>query len=475
MKKQFILLAVLFMLALSMSAQNKAKYVFYFIGDGMGVNQVNATETYLGALEGRIGISELCFPSFPYGGMVNTQSATNGVTDSAAAGTALATGCKSHNGSLGVLADQKTVCTSVAKWAHDAGAAVGVTTSVSVDHATPASFYAHVASRGESYKIGQQLIESQYDFFGGSDLVSPKNPEEGGADLYTQAQQAGYTIAKGYKNYQKLAKKADKMILFQSDAANKKDRGSIPYAIDRTKEDLSLCDITRAAINFLTKKQNEKDGFFLMVEGGKIDFACHANDAPTFIHEVIDMDDAVKVAFEFYQQHPDETLIVVTADHETGGLALGAGAYNLYMDRLRYTNMSIAKLGGELHKLHEKHGANYNLDVVKKFLSDNFGFWTKIELSEKQDQRLETAFNNIMAGKGQDSESLYQKDDEFAHTVKRILTEVSNLSWASGSHSNGYVPVFATGVGAEQFVGRMDNTEIPKRIAKAAGWANANE
>ncbi len=475
MKKKFFLISSLLFLALTIAAQNKAKYVFYFIGDGMGVNQVNAAETYLGAIEGRIGIKELCFPSFPYVGLVNTQSGTNGVTDSAAAGTALSTGCKSHNGSLGVLTDKVTPVTSIAKWAQDAGAAVGITTSVTVDHATPAAFYAHVGGRKEYYKIGQQLIESQYDFFAGSDFYAPKNPVEGGADLYVQAQQGGYTIAKGYNNYQKLSKKADKIILFQSDVANKKDHKCLPYAIDRTKNDLSLSDITRASINFLTKKQKEKDGFFLMVEGGKIDWACHANDPATFIHELIDMDNAVKVAYEFYQQHPDETLIVISADHETGGFVMGTGSYNLYLDRLRYTNMSIEKLGRELHQLRDRLGEKYNLEAVKKFLADNFGLGSKVELSDEQNMRIEKAFNNIMAGKGESTESLYQKDDELANTVKKILSEVSHISWASGGHSNGYVPVFAVGVGAEQFIGRIDNTEIPKRIAKAAGWKNANE
>ena len=227
MKYRFITLLSLFVFALAAMAEGKAKYVFYFIGDGMGVNQVNAAETYLGALEGRIGIKELCFPSFPFTALVNTQSATNGVTDSAAGGTALATGHKTKNGAVGVLKDQKTPVSSVADWARESGAAVGITTSVSIDHATPSSFYAHVGNRGESYKIGQQLVESGNDFYGASDFVKPKNPD-GGPDLYQQAEAKGFTIARGYKEYQKKAKKADRMILFQSEEASKKDRGSIP-------------------------------------------------------------------------------------------------------------------------------------------------------------------------------------------------------------------------------------------------------
>ncbi len=471
MKKSFLVFIALFIASISIHAESKAKYVFFFIGDGMGVNQVNAAETYLGAVEGRIGIKELCFPSFPYAGLVNTQSATNGVTDSAAGGTALASGHKTHNGTLGMLDDMTTPITSIADWARNAGAAVGITTNVTVDHATPAAFYAHVAGRDENYKIGQQLTESGFDFFAGSDFSVAKDGTSGSGDLYTQAANAGYTIAKGYKDYMKKSEDADKMILFQSDVANSNDHSALPYAIDRTKTDLTLSDITRAAINFLMKKQQAgKDGFFLMVEGGKIDWACHPNEAATFIHEVIDMDEAVQVAFEFYQQHPDETLIVISADHETGGLVMGTGSYELHLDRLRYTRMSIAKLGKELHNLRETRKDNYTLDTVKDFLRKNFGFWDKVEISETQNARIEKAFNDIMEGTGAENKPLYQKDDDLAPTVKKILNEVANVSWASGGHSNGYVPVFAVGTGAEQFTGRMDNTEIPKKMANIAGW-----
>ena len=208
MKKRLISLCSMMLLVLAVMAEGKPKYVFYFIGDGMGVNQVNAAETYLGALDGRIGISELCFPSFPYTALVNTQSATNGVTDSAAGGTALASGNKTKNGALGVLKDLTTPVTCIADWAREAGAAVGISTSVSVDHATPAAFYAHVGRRGDSYTIGRQLVESGNDFYAGSDFVKPENPDKNGPDLYQQAQDNGFAIARGYKDYQKKAKDA---------------------------------------------------------------------------------------------------------------------------------------------------------------------------------------------------------------------------------------------------------------------------
>ena len=470
MRNRLSIILLMFLFALTLSAQGKAKYVFYFIGDGMGVNQVNAAETYLGALQGRIGIQPLCFPSFPYSAFVNTQSATNGVTDSAAGGTALACGQKTKNGTLGMLKDLTTSVSSIADWARQSGAAVGITTSVAIDHATPAAFYAHVKERHEQYTIGKQLVESANDFYAGSDFTIPTDPEyPNGPTLYEEANAKGFTISRGYADYQKRAANAKKMILLQSEEASKADRYSIPYALDRKDGDLTLTDITRAGIDFLMKKQGEKNGFFMMIEGGKIDWACHANDL-AFIPELIDMDNAVKVAYDFYKQHPDETLIIVTADHETGGIVLSRGLYEINLAAVGNQRITIEKLGKELHKMHDVKGDKLLWDDVKTFLAENFGFWDKISLTDEQTQRLESSFKKIMDGTSKDQRTLYQNDDELAVTVRSIMSECAQVGWHVTSHSNGYVPCFAIGVGAEQIHGRIDNTEIPKIVAKAAGW-----
>ena len=470
MRNRLSIILLMFLFALTLSAQGKAKYVFYFIGDGMGVNQVNAAETYLGALQGRIGIQPLCFPSFPYSAFVNTQSATNGVTDSAAGGTALACGQKTKNGTLGMLKDLTTSVSSIADWARNSGAAVGITTSVAIDHATPAAFYAHVKERHEQYTIGKQLVESSNDFYAGSDFTIPTDPEyPNGPTLYEEANAKGFTISRGYADYQKRAANAKKMILLQSEEASKADRYSIPYALDRKDGDLTLTDITRAGIDFLMKKQGEKNGFFMMIEGGKIDWACHANDL-AFIPELIDMDNAVKVAYDFYKQHPDETLIIVTADHETGGIVLSRGLYEINLAAVGNQRITIEKLGKELHKMHDVKGDKLLWDDVKTFLAENFGFWDKISLTDEQTQRLESSFKKIMDGTSKDQRTLYQNDDELAVTVRSIMSECAQVGWHVTSHSNGYVPCFAIGVGAEQIHGRIDNTELPKIVAKAAGW-----
>ena len=468
--KKFNLLFALVLLSCNWSFAQQAKYVFYFIGDGMGVNQVQGTELFQGELKGEIGISPLCFTQFPVSTVATTFSATNGVTDSAAAGTALATGNKTKNGAIGVLKDLETPVNSVAVWAKNSGRRVGIATSVSVDHATPAAFYAHEAGRSSYYNIGADLYRAGFDFYAGSDFVEPENKKDKNAkNLYKMADEYDYCIARGYNEYTKESDKADKMILFQSKEASEKDRSAIPYAIDRTEKDLSLEDITRSAIDFLSKDMSK--GFFLMVEGGKIDWACHSNDAATAFREVQDFDNAIKMAYEFYKQHPDETLIVVTADHETGGIVLGTGQYKLNLKALESQEMSESGFTKVLNAMRKKYKNNVPWEVVKESLEENFGFWDEIKLTEKQEERLLSVYEKTLKGqKAKMEKSEYAQDEALAAEAKRIISETALIGWTSGGHSAGYVPVFAIGAGAGNFSGRLDNTQIPALIAKAAGY-----
>lgn len=468
--KKFHLLFALLLLSCNWSFAQQAKYVFYFIGDGMGVNQVQGTELFQGEMKGEIAIEPLCFTQFPVSTVATTFSATNGVTDSAAAGTALATGNKTKNGAIGVLKDLETPVNSVAVWAKNSGRKVGVATSVSIDHATPAAFYAHEAGRGSYYNIGADLYAAGFDFYSGSDFMEPDNKEDKSAkNLYKMADEYGYSIARGYNDYTKKSAKADKMILFQSEEASSKDRSAIPYAIDRTEKDLTLEEITRSAIDFLSKDLSK--GFFLMVEGGKIDWACHSNDAATAFREVQDLDKAIRQAYEFYKQHPDETLIVVTADHETGGIVLGTGEYRLNLKALNNQKMSESGFTKVLNALRKKYKNNVPWEAVKTALKENFGFWDEIKLSEKQEERLVNVYENTLKGQNAKMEkSEYACDEALAAEAKRIVSEIALIGWTSGGHSAGYVPVFAIGAGAENFSGRLDNTQIPALIAKSAGY-----
>ncbi len=472
MKKITFIFTFLFLFTAFAFGQ-QAKYVFYFIGDGMGVNQVLGTEMYNSELKGEIGVTPLLFTQFPYCTTATTFSATNGVTDSAAAGTALATGNKTKNGAIGVKKDLTTPVNSIATLAKNKGKAVGITSSVSVDHATPAAFYGHQGSRSSYYDMGLDLIAANFDFYAGSDFLDPFNKkmkDKSYTDLYKLTKNAGYTLVRGYDEYKKSSDKASKMILFQPESA--KDRSSLPYAIDRKEGDLTLEEITSAATDFLYSKN--KNGFFLMVEGGKIDWACHGNDAATVVNEVIDFDNAIKVAYDFYKKHPDETLIVVTADHETGGFVLGKGPYVLNLKALASQKVSVNGFTSILNELRKEYKNQVPWDVVKGKLTENFGFWDSIKLNGKQEKRLldiyEKTFKNNDDVKLAKSE--YQQEEPLANEAMKILNDISLVGWTSGGHSAGYTPVFAIGAGADKFQGRMDNTEIPERIAKVAGYTD---
>lgn len=460
----YLLLFVL--LAVAVQAQ-QAKYVFYFIGDGMGINQVNGTEMYLAEQEnGRIGIAPLCFASFPYAGYATTFSATNSVTDSAAAGTALATGNKTYNGAIGVNKEQEPV-ESVAVQAKKAGKKVGVTTSVSIDHATPAAFYAHQKSRSMYYEIALDLPKANFDFYAGSGFLKPHTTydKQQAPEIYPIFAEAGYTLVRGVDEYQAQKGGAQKMIMIQKEGAK---ADCLPYAIDRKAGDLTLKEITESAVDFLMK--DNKKGFFLMVEGGKIDWACHGNDPATTFQEVIDMDEAVKVAYEFYKKHPKETLIVVTADHETGGMGLGTSKYELHLRNLQYQKYSQDLLSREITNLRRQRKI-FTWEEMKEVLGNLMGFWKEVPVNWEQEKILRDTFeNSFVKNNVPFEESLYSKTEPLAAAAKKVMSQIAMVGWTTGNHSAGYVPVFAIGAGAKAFAGKMDNTEIPQRIAKVAGY-----
>ena len=397
-----VVMALLVMLAsCGTKSEKQAKYVFYFIGDGMGFAHIALAEAYNSVQQDKIGSEPLTFTQFPAMGMATSYSASNMITCSSAAGTALSTGFKTNNGMLGVAPDSSNVY-SIAKFIHDRGYKVGVMSSVTIDHATPASFYAHSAYRNDYYAIAAQLPQSGFEFFGGGGFGGIEKQGDR-KPIYEIVAENGYTVAFGADEFDSTKTSSDKILFFQDSA---KAQNILPYSFERSESDLSLAQVVKAAIDFL---DNDK-GFFIMAEGGQIDWAAHANDITNTIHETIDFDEAIAVAYEFYQQHPDETLIVVTADHETGGLTLG-----------------------------RTKGYVFDLSTVPDRKSNM-----------TTEQRADV--NNYME-----------------HTPVDSLSKVAQIGWTTTSHTGGAVPVFAVGAGSEAFVGRMDNTDIPKRIMRAMG------
>lgn len=469
MKRYFIVsLCSVLCILYSLSAFAEIKYVFYFIGDGMGSNQVLGAEMFRSAIQGEpLGRVQTLMTTFPYSGSASSYSKSNGITDSAAAGTCLATGSKTKNGMLGLGPDSSRL-TTIAEELKAQGWGIGIMTTVAIDHATPGAFYGHVEKRSMYYEIGQQLSESGFDFFGGAGFHYPQGKKDNEkTNLYRLAEERGYMVVHGMEELSAVSRQkseVSKMILVQKDDDQGAKHGdNLSYAIDRKEGDLTLRQIVSTAIPFLAARHER---FFMMVEGGMIDYACHGDDAATAFGEVWDMDEAMREAFAFYEQHPDETLIVVTADHETGGLALGNSDYTLHLDVLQHQQCSawvLSDLFAQLFKDKKKP----SWEDVRQIYKAQLGFWDKVEISAAEEAELKTLYKDARAKRSHDTKTMYKTINALGDAGIAMLNKKAHVGWTTRAHSAHVVPIFAIGEGAEVFSGWHDNTEIVPLIRKA--------
>lgn len=288
-------------LELSSDRTSQVKNVILMIGDGMGLPDVYAAMTVAGA--------ELNFSKCEYIGLQTNYSNDNYVTDSGASGTALATGSKTNNGSIGVDSNGNPV-KSILELAENSGFATGLVSTSAITHATPASFIAHQSSRGSYEEIAKDFLKTDVDVMigGGYDHFGKRSDK---VNLIDSLQAHGYQVA---TNLQEVINASDnrKLAGFTAGIHN-------PYRLKGRGN--MLPEATSKAISILSKN---KKGFFLMVEGSEIDFAGHANAQDTLVDEVLDFNEAVGRALNFARQDGN-TLVIVTADHETGGVTLVKG------------------------------------------------------------------------------------------------------------------------------------------------------
>ena len=295
------------------------KYVFLFIGDGMGVTQVAAAESYLAYTDGdKLGGLSMTMTSLPYFGMATSYSANSRVTDSAAAGTAIACGEKTRNGSIGVDAEGQPI-KSIAYELKEEGYNVGILTTVPHNHATPTAFYANNTDRDACYDMCKQITTSGFDFFAGSGFIDYRGRHNDLKPIDQVIEEGGYKVVYGLEEYEAYAKPEDKIVFCQ--ASNKEESAGNYVSEGKLAEDVTLGQMLELAMKHI----GTKDPFFFMCEGGKIDWTAHGNKTMPMIMDILEFDQAISIAYEFYKKHPKETLIVVTADHETGGMSLGAG------------------------------------------------------------------------------------------------------------------------------------------------------
>ena len=464
MKKIFVFVFVLFAV-LGLQAADNPKYIFLFIGDGMSTPQRMIADEF----SRKLGNGQLAINTLPAHATTRTCSANSLVTDSAAAATAIACGERTNNGRIGMSADGKRKLVSVAEIARDKGKKVGIVTSVTINHATPAGFYGHRKSRSEMYAIGLDLIASNFDYFGGGGAAKhddKKSPLYKG-DIYDLAAKAGYKVIGTREGLLALKPGDGKVLAYGVKAA------ILPFAIDRKDQSVAtLAEFTAKGIEML---QDNPKGFFMMVEGGAIDYAGHSNDAATNLREVLAFDDAVKVALKFMEKHPDETLIVVTGDHETGGMTMGfAGTgYALYIDRLTNQTCSTANFNAQFQKM-KKENPKLKFDDVKKFLSDSFGFKFEVKtpeiLAHEKNPKKYPMKNRdpmiLTAQEVKQLETAFKDKNATALGVaaKKIISAKAGVGWTSGAHTG--LPVLTTskGVKSEIFTGFINNFDIAIRM-----------
>lgn len=487
------------------AAVNTPKYIFLFIGDGMSYPQIQSTNYYLTALangtsmggDGAVLQHEdaLTFLDFPVAGSAQTYDSTSFCPDSASTATSLSTGHKTYSGTIN-MDETGTVAyeTISEKLKGQKDYKIGVVSSVNLNHATPAAFYCHQVSRSNYYDIGLEMIDSNFDYFAGGALLQPTGKDEDQTDLYTLAADAGYTVAKTQAEAEAVTADTGKVILVDEHLA---DSDSMPYELDRTDDMWSLADYVEKGIEVL----DNDNGFFMMVEGGKIDWACHANDAGSTMHDTQALSDAVDKAVEFYNEHPDETLILVTGDHETGGMTIGyAGTnYDTFLQNLANQKISYAKFDSDYVVSYKENNTSFE-DVLVD-VQNLFGLTTEaaagqagedgvttdsadshptgvtsgsLVMTDYELQKLRDAYDLTMT-KTDDTELsqeeyvLYGSYEPLSVTITHILNNKSGISFTSYSHTGLPVAVFAMGAGQELFEGYYDNTQVYFNLAELTG------
>lgn len=411
------------------------KNVILFIADGAGPATLTMARDYL---RSRTGRDELALDAIQVGS-VRTHSSDSRITDSAASATAMSAGVKTYNGAIAVDTLRRPVAT-ILEAAEAAGMATGLVATSRITHATPAAFAAHVPSRNMEDEIARQMLDHDVDvLFGGGRRHFTPDSALGGTradslDLLARAREAGYAVVLDREGFSGV----------QTPALGLFTPSHMAYEIDRDSTlEPSLAEMTVKAIDLL---KDDEDGFFLMVEGSRIDHAGHANDAAAHLHDLLAYDRAVAAALDFARQS-GETLVVSVSDHETGGLSLGRTVDGVGV---------YAWEPGVLAGVQSSHGV-----MIGELLEDSADVAGVLraragidDLSDAETSGLQAA----LAGGG---------------LLNALLSEIIGrravIGWTTSGHTAVDVKLFAFGPGHERFAGHHDNTAVGETIAGLLG------
>ena len=500
-----ILLAAIFAVSMPVAAlaqtpdntgPNMPRYVFWIMGDGLSLNLLTAASFYMGdKLYGPDQIRDFYFNfmEFPVVGLQATWDAQNFISESAATATAMFTGVKTNHGWMAIDPDYNPLTSIATKLQEQHGFRIGLVADVNMNHATQGALYAYSSDRGATFDIAMAALETGFNFFGGS--WRPQGRAEEIKDIFRER---GYTVVNTPEEIFALDNTVGLVhAMSPQQAVHPREAFmSMPYRIDRSEDDMSIADFMQVAINTMMNDT----GFFIMAETGRMDWAGHDNDAVAMIHEVFELADMVQVAIDFYRQHPEDTLIIVTGDHDAGGMTVGRqretaiSSHHLHMHLLSYQIVSQAAfrfiLEDELFFLDDPtfEGA---LELIERYIglvaptspnadsADPLLILSDADLANLRHAydvhlRILTDAAEEDAGGGVTSSRFWTTEDRLRWgtfgsplgiEATRILAYQAGITWSTFEHTASPVPVFAMGVGAEAFGGFSDNTDMFFRLA----------
>ncbi len=497
-RKAFWIFWALFLFVWFSSAQGaETKNVILLIGDGMGPEAVGLTVYYnlfMNGAEPPLNMERLMAGGNT--GYCLTHQYGTVVTDSASAATALASGVKTRDAIIGKDQNGRPMKTLI-DIARQLGKSTGVISNTRITHATPAAFYAHIIHRDMENEIATQLIERNdlnVAFSGGAQHFIPaemkveehpdlkgidqkagwgKSTRKDQRDLIREAKSKGYIIVANDRELSTLEAQNTEKVLGLFSASE------FPSAIDRQPQRRTgvptLSQMTEKALEVLKKNPQ---GFFLVVEGGQIDFVAHGNDVGSVLHEMLEFDRAIGVIKSFAESNPD-TLVVVTADHDTGGLAI---AYNNYKPpaplklpngetwktKYNFAEKAIFEKMARQKKSFLKmvNDSGWDPAALKKEVEENTAF----TITEEQAAALLARDPRTGYPVIKEYREFYSSNEKTPTALMgRLFGRETNTAWAVGTHTHTPVMVFAQGPWAEKFRGLLDNVNIPQIISRSWG------
>ncbi len=467
-------LAPLFFLNACKEEKLTPKYVFFFIGDGASFAQRRITEIANG--------SALLASSFPVQGIMASKALDTLIPDSAATASAFATGQNVPNGMVSTLPEIEEKLPLITDLAAKNGFKTAVVTTASVDDATPAAFYARAKKRFSYYDIAVQLPESSLSLLAGAKFKRPRSFKKD--DLDVVLRRGGYKIFKPAKD--NISYPSGKVAVTYD---------AVPFAMDARKNSPDLAEMVEKTVAKLGTKQS----FFIVAESAKIDVAAHMHDTAALIKEMIAFDKAVTVAYDFYKAHPNDTLIVVTGDHETGGLTIGANnASNIDLTVFDKQKKSASSFLYDVLRFKSRHTSYAVLEDFMPTLTRVFGLkmfspMQKEELMLKETEGDEQAAQDLKSAltpseisvlreglrhslteksrrpKTPEFKEKYSDYDPVTIAVMNVLNKRAGIGYTTFEHTAATVPVSAVGYKADLFAGSYESTDIFSKLLNVMG------